>query len=217
MSKLFDFDLNNKKSNFLIGTDEAGRGPLAGPVVSAAVCFKEVTPEIVKKLELLNDSKKLSHKQREFLYEIIKEHAIYSIIEISVEEIEEINILQAALKGMRLACENVQKQLQDEVEVFVDGKIKIPKFGFSQTTIVKGDGTSASIAAASILAKVYRDRIMCDFAQKYPNYDWASNKGYGTAKHIDAIKKYGVTPLHRMSFLTKLFQQKDEKQLELEF
>ena len=216
MSVLFEYDAKNKSAPFLIGTDEAGRGPLAGPVVSAAVCFKEVNQEILQELSLLNDSKKLTHKQRENLFEIIIRHALYSIKVISVDEIEKINILQAALKGMRLSCENVFKQLDADAEVFVDGKIKVPKLNLKQTTIVKGDATSASIAAASILAKVHRDRLMFEYAKKYPNYDWESNKGYGTAKHIQAIKDYGLTPLHRKSFLGNILAPKTETQLKLE-
>ena len=213
MSQLFTFDKENKTLSYLIGTDEAGRGPLAGPVVSAAVCFKNIDELIIEKLKLINDSKKLSHKQREYLYEIIKENTIYSIAVIDVAEIEKINILQAALKGMRLACENVHKQLDADVEVFVDGKIKVPNLKIKQTTLVKGDGKSASVAAASILAKVYRDKLMCEYAKKYPQYDWDSNKGYGTAKHVDAIRKYGITKLHRKSFLTNILNTEKTEQL----
>ena len=217
MSQLFDFDKENKSSPYLIGTDEAGRGPLAGPVVSAAVCFPKITDELITELNLINDSKKLSHKQRENLYEVIKANSIYSIAVIEVEEIERINILQAALKGMRLACEEVKKQLDAEAEVFVDGKIKVPNLNIKQTTLVKGDGRSASVAAASILAKVFRDELMCEYAKQYPEYDWCANKGYGTAKHVEAIRKYGLTTLHRKSFLTNILENKEEKQLRLNF
>ena len=217
MSQLFTFDKENKTLPYLIGTDEAGRGPLAGPVVSAAVCFKTVNSDIVNELKLINDSKKLTHKQREVLYEIIKSNSIYSISIIDVEEIEKINILQAALKGMRLSCEKIQKLVDSECEVFVDGKIKIPNLQMPQSTIVKGDGKSASIAAASILAKVCRDKLMCEYAKQYPHYDWEANKGYGTKKHIEAIQKYGITPLHRKSFLTNILSQKANEQLRLVF
>ena len=214
MSKLFQFDKKNKNATFLIGTDEAGRGPLAGPVVAAAVCFPEINKNIISKLELVNDSKKLSHKQREILYEVIKDNSIYSINEVGVKEIEQINILQAALKAMRISCEEVCHKLNSDCEVFVDGNKKIPQFSVFQRTIVKGDSTSASIAAASILAKVYRDNIMCEYAKMYPEYDFESNKGYGTQKHIEAIKKFGVTPIHRACFLRKILAPKVE-QLEL--
>ncbi len=217
MSLLFDFDKNNKKSKFLIGTDEAGRGPLAGPVVAAAVCFKDVTLEILELLDAVNDSKKLTHKKRAELFEIIKEHSVYSIKVVDVKEIEKINILQAALKAMRLSCEEVASQLDGEAEVFVDGNKKVPNLKLTQRTIVKGDGTSASIAAASILAKVYRDELMCEYAKKFPEYGWENNKGYGSAKHIEALKKYGVTKHHRKSFLKNILLEFQPVQTKLEF
>lgn len=216
MSLLFDFDNDQRSQKFVIGTDEAGRGPLAGPVVAAAVSFKDISSSLVDELSLLNDSKKLTHKQREILYAKIQKHACYSITVIDVEEIEKINILQAALKGMRISCENVFAQLADEAEVFVDGKILVPKLSLKQTAFVKGDGKSASIAAASILAKVYRDKLMCDYAKQYPYYAWEQNKGYGTQKHIDAIKIHGITPLHRKSFLKNILSPKEEIQLLME-
>lgn len=215
MNKLFDFDKKNKKTTYLIGTDEAGRGPLAGPVAAAAVCFPEITKEIIKKLELINDSKQLSEKQREYLYEIIKENSVYSITSIEVDEIEKENILRCSLKAMKISCENIIKKIGNKVEVFVDGNKKIPQFIYPQKTIVKGDAASASIAAASILAKVYRDNIMNKYAQIYPEYDFENNKGYGTKKHIEAILKYGITPIHRQSFLKKIFERENEKQLTL--
>lgn len=215
MNKLFDFDKKNKKTTCLIGTDEAGRGPLAGPVAAAAVCFPEITKEIIKKLELINDSKQLSEKQREYLYEIIKENSVYSITSIEVDEIEKENILRCSLKAMKISCENIIKKIGNKIEVFVDGNKKIPQFIYPQKTIVKGDAASASIAAASILAKVYRDNIMNKYAQIYPEYDFENNKGYGTKKHIEAILKYGITPIHRQSFLKKIFERENEKQLTL--
>lgn len=207
MSKLFDFDKKNKKAKFLIGTDEAGRGPLAGPVVAAAVVFKRLSPKIKKELEILNDSKKLTPKKRELLFDIIIEHSIYSIKEVDVETIEKINILQSALLAMKMACEEVIKNLDGECEIFVDGNKNIPDFKYKQTAIVKGDGTSASIAAASILAKVYRDRLMDKLDEEYPFYAWKKNKGYGTKAHTDAIKEYGITVYHRESFLKKFLNE----------
>ena len=208
MSELFDFDKKNKKAKFLIGTDEAGRGPLAGPVVAAAVVFKKLTNKVKSELELLNDSKKLTPKKREALYDIIIKHSIYSIKEVDVETIEKINILQSALLAMKLACEEVASQLDGKYEVFVDGNKKIPNFDSKQTPIIKGDATSASVAAASILAKVYRDRLMDKLDEEFPFYSWKKNKGYGTKAHIDAIKEYGITVYHRESFLKK-FKNED--------
>ena len=215
MSILFEFDAKNKKSKFLIGTDEAGRGPLAGPVVAAAVCFKKLDSDILYLLDSVNDSKKLTHVSRENLSELIKKYSVYSIVSIDVDEIEKINILQAALKAMRLACNNVADKIGEKVEVFVDGKIKIPNLKHPQKIIVKGDSKSASIAAASILAKVYRDKLMCSYAKDYPDYDWENNKGYGTKKHIKAIKEFGVTPLHRKSFLSKILDVQTDIQMYL--
>ncbi len=203
MSELFDFDKKTKKAKFLIGTDEAGRGPLAGPVVAAAVVFKRLSAKVKNELEILNDSKKLSAKKREALYDVIIKHSFYSIKEIDVETIEKINILQSALLAMKLACDEVASQLDGEYEVFVDGNKKIPDLNCKQTSIVKGDGTSAAIAAASILAKVYRDRLMDKLDEEFPFYNWKKNKGYGTKVHIDAIKEYGITVYHRESFLKK--------------
>ena len=217
MSKLFDFDKENKQSKYLIGTDEAGRGPLAGPVVAAAVCFTALTDEITNALEILNDSKQLSEKQRVMLFDLIQKYAVFSITEISVEEIEKINILQASLKAMKISCANVMKQLDENVEIFIDGNKKIPNFDYKQKTIVKGDGTSASIAAASILAKVHRDNLMHKYAEKYPEYDFSQNKGYGTKKHVQAILEHGTTPIHRQSFLKKIFAKEEQTQLTLEF
>ena len=215
MNKLFDFDKKNKSKNYLLGTDEAGRGPLAGPVVAAAVCFPEITKEIIKKLELINDSKQLSEKQREYLFDLIKDNSVYSVTPVSAEEIEKENILRCSLKAMKISCENVIQTIGNDIEVFVDGNRKIPQVNFYQKTIVKGDGKSASVAAASILAKVYRDNLMREYALKYPEYDFGHNKGYGTQKHIDAILKYGTTPIHRQSFLKKIFERENQKQLVL--
>ena len=217
MSKLFDFDRENKQSKYLIGTDEAGRGPLAGPVVAAAVCFTQITDEITTALAILNDSKQLSENQRVMLFDLIKKYSIFSITEISVEEIEKINILQASLKAMKISCENVIKQLDENIEIFIDGNKKIPNFNYKQKTIVKGDGTSASIAAASILAKVYRDNLMKEYSKKYPEYNFAKNKGYGTKKHVQAILENGTTPKNRQSFLKKIFAKEEQTQLTLEF
>jgi ribonuclease HII len=118
---------------------------------------------------------------------------------------------------MRISCSNVINQLDDDVEILIDGNRKIPNFNYKQRTVVKGDATSASIAAASILAKVYRDDLMSQYAEKYPEYDFLKNKGYGTKKHVQAILEHGTTPIHRQSFLKKIFAKEEQKQLTLEF
>lgn len=200
MNCLLEFDRNfNAQTLTLIGTDEAGRGPGAGGVFAAAVCFK---PEAYTcaELKLLNDSKKLSEKKREFLYDVIKEVSFYSIKMIDIEEIERINILRASLLAMHFAVNAIAKE---QVLVLVDGNKKIPNLKFNQNTIVKGDSKSAVIAAASILAKVERDRYMKELHTKYPYYNWEKNKGYLTKEHIEAIKKHGPCEFHRSSFLKK--------------
>lgn len=207
---IFDFDefervqknLFHNGYNFVLGCDEAGRGPGAGPLYTACVCFKD-TKNLKNILSDLNDSKKLSEKTRQKLYPLIIENSIYSIIEISVEKIEKLNILNASLFGMKQAATNVIKELNDEnVIVLVDGNKPLKNFAYSQKAIIKGDATSASIAAASILAKVSRDNLMYKLDKKYPKYGFAQNKGYLTKEHIKAIKDFGTTEIHRKSFLT---------------
>ena len=201
MSELFNFD--NAFNLNIIGTDEAGRGPGAGDVFAAAVFF----PASVDKhlFKNLNDSKKLTAKKREELYAIIKENAVYSIISSSVEEINSLNILRASLLAMKRACEEVVSKIGTEkIKILVDGNKLIKDFNYPQQCVIKGDAKSASIAAASILAKVERDRYMLELAQKYPMYDWENNKGYLTPKHIDGIKKYGLTPYHRKKFVENI-------------
>ena len=176
---------------FVAGVDEAGRGPLAGPLVVAAVIFEKG-----KNLPPVNDSKKLSAKQREFLYdEIISWAKKYSIVELGVEEIDSLNILQATHKGMRMAVGSL------EIAQFalIDG-LPVQNMPVPSKAIVKGDGKSASIAAASILAKVYRDRVMYKYSETYPDYGFAENKGYGTKRHMEAIAKHGPCPIHRKTF-----------------
>ena len=207
MSELFQFDKSFNK--IIIGTDEAGRGPAAGGVFCACACFKEKSETLIQELSTLNDSKKLSKKRREQLFDIIKENTIHSIINIEVNEIEEINILNASLKGMKLACEAVVAQLRlsadekKEILTLVDGNKLIKNYDYPQKYIIKGDGTSASIAAASILAKVSRDRYMEKLDAEFPQYLWAKNAGYLTAEHLAAIDKYGLCKYHRPSFLKK--------------
>ena len=200
--KLFDYDLSLKKT--IIGTDEAGRGCGAGGVFAAAVCFNNnLTKDLRHELAILNDSKKLSKKHREEIFDIIKNNTINSVICIEVEEIERINILNASLKAMNLACSDVIKQIsakEEELLVLVDGNRLIRQFDYPQLPIIKGDGTSASIAAASILAKVTRDRWMKKLDEMYPQYGLAKHKGYPTKAHIEALNQYGLQDFYRRSY-----------------
>ena len=180
----------------IAGIDEVGRGPLAGSVYACAIIFERdfIIPEV-------KDSKKLSEKKREFLVEIIKENAIsYNIGTASEMEIDKINIRQASFLAMHRAIEGLDIQPD---YLLVDG-FDLPDSIIQSAGIIKGDDKSFTIAAASILAKVSRDAYMKDLDKKYPNYKFAKNKGYGTKEHIEAIKKYGITPVHRKSFLTKI-------------
>ncbi|MBR2069698.1 MAG: ribonuclease HII [Candidatus Gastranaerophilales bacterium] len=205
---LFEFDKNEKitsEVDFIIGTDEAGRGPASGGVWAGAVCFFENTNEELFKE--LNDSKKLSPKKREALYEIIKENSFWAIKAVNVQKIEEINILQSALLAMNYAVKDVINQINSRNCItLVDGNKLIKNFAFKQKFIIKGDSKSASIAAASILAKVSRDRYMDKIHEEFPQYDWKNNKGYLTKKHIEAIEKYGITKYHRPSFLKNIIK-----------
>ena len=198
---LFQFDKNFNKT--IIGTDEAGRGPAAGGVFAAAVCFEKVTESLIKDLEILNDSKKLTAKKRNSIYDVIKNNTLNEIICVEVEEIEKINILNASLKAMNLACSQIIKT--PDVMVLVDGNKLIKNFNYPQQFVIKGDSKSASIAAASILAKVTRDRYMEKLQEEFPMYNWAKNAGYLTKEHLDAIDKHGLCKYHRPSFLRKHF------------
>lgn len=202
--KLFNFDKQFHK--IIVGTDEAGRGPAAGGVYSAAVCFEQLTNGLIKDLEILNDSKKLTPQKRNLIFDIIKNNTLNKIVCIEVNEIEKINILNASLKGMNLACSNVIQRIKEEnILTLVDGNKLIKNFPYAQECIIKGDSKSASIAAASILAKVSRDRYMEQLHEEYPVYNWAKNAGYLTKEHLAAIDKYGLTKYHRPSFLRKHF------------
>lgn len=177
----------------IAGIDEVGRGPLAGPVVTAAVILKENDL-----IEGINDSKKLSAAKRESLYDIIIDRAVsYAFGIVSAEEIDSINILQATYKAMRqaLASLNVKPDF-----VLADA-VTIPNIDIKQQGIIKGDAKSISIGAASIIAKVYRDRMMDEYAKIYPEYGFEQNKGYGSQSHIEAIKKFGPCPIHRKTFI----------------
>ncbi len=209
---LFNFD--NQFNKIIIGTDEAGRGPAAGGVFASAVYFPKKSEELIEELSILNDSKKLTKAKRESIYDTILNNTINSTICVEVEEIEEINILNSSLKAMKLACENVAKQLQnDDILVLVDGNKLIKDFTIKQQYVIKGDSKSASIAAASILAKVTRDRYMEELDKEFPEYNWGKNAGYLTKEHLDAIDKYGLCKYHRPSFLKKHFEK--NKQLNL--
>lgn len=198
---LLEREVKSKGFKFVCGVDEAGRGPLAGPVCAAAVILP-----IDTEIEGLNDSKKLSEKKREELFPIIKEKAIgYSIAFASVEEIEEHNILNATYLAMNRAIEGLKTPADFAL---IDGNrvptgIKVPC-----QTVVKGDSKSMSVAAASILAKVTRDRLMLEIDKEYPQYNFKKHKGYGTKEHTDLILKYGISPVHRPSFLKKLLGEK---------
>lgn len=180
------------------GIDEAGRGPLAGPVFAAAV----ILPESCE-IEGLNDSKKLSAKKREELFPLIEAKAVsFGIGFATEEEIDEINILQATFLAMKRACDALSQRPD---LALVDGN-RIPPLGVPVKTIVKGDSLSANIAAASILAKVSRDRLMGKIDGIYPEYGFAKHKGYGTALHVEMLKKYGPCPIHRKTFLKKILE-----------
>lgn len=178
---------------YICGIDEVGRGPLAGPVVACAVILpKDET------ILYLNDSKQVSAKKREELYDIIISKAVaYGVGVISEERIDEINILQATYEAMRMAISN----LKVTPDVLLNDAVKIPEVPIRQVPIIKGDTLSASIAAASIVAKVTRDRMMQEYGKIYPGYDFESNMGYGSANHIKAIKEIGPTPIHRKTFI----------------
>lgn len=181
------------------GIDEVGRGPLAGPVVAAAVILPKEC-----KIEGVNDSKKLSAKKREELYDIILEKALsYGIGIVSNERIDEINILQATYEAMREAL----SQLSPKADYILADAVTIPRVSTPQRGIIKGDAKSMSIGAASIVAKVYRDRLMEAFDEVYPGYGFGANKGYGSAEHIEGIKKLGITPIHRKTFVKNFLPQ----------
>lgn len=197
-----EYENKNIARGFLsiCGVDEAGRGPLAGPVCAAAVILPENTV-----IEGVNDSKKLSEKKREALFDVIKEQALaYSIAFASVEEIEKMNILNAAMLAMKRAVEGLEPRTD---YAMIDGN-RMPPLSIEGECIVKGDAKSMSIACASILAKVSRDRLLYEYDKEFPQYLFAKHKGYGTKAHIEAILKYGPCKYHRPSFLKKIYNKK---------
>lgn len=197
--KKFEQNLYNEGYKLICGIDEAGRGPLAGPVVVGAVVMK---PE--SKIEWVNDSKKVTEKRRDILYDKITEETIaWGVGIVSEKEIDEINILNATKKGLHIAIGEVIEKLGKKPEIVITDALKeIDTFGIPYQSIIKGDATCYSISCASIIAKVTRDRIMKEWDEVYPQYGFNSHKGYGTAKHIEAIKKYGPSPIHRKTFIT---------------
>ncbi len=178
---------------YICGIDEVGRGPLAGPVVAGAV----ILPKDCSIL-YINDSKQLSEKKREELYDIIMEQAVACAVGYATpERIDEINILQATYEAMREAI----NRLSPAPDILLNDAVTIPGISIRQVPIIKGDAKSISIGAASIIAKVTRDRLMVEYDKVFPEYDFAGNKGYGSQAHIEALKKYGPTPIHRRSFI----------------
>ncbi|NME35701.1 ribonuclease HII [Fusobacterium sp. FSA-380-WT-3A] len=198
MSKLYKFDI--EKGKIILGVDEAGRGPLAGPVVAAAVRIREYHDFF----EDINDSKKLSEKKRENLFEKILTFCDVGIGIATVEEIDEVNILNATFLAMNRAIEDIKSQNIDYDIVLVDGNKLIKNYNGNQECIVKGDGKSLSIATASIIAKVTRDRIMLKFSEIYPEYHFEKHKGYGTKLHREILLEKGPLEIHRKTFLKKI-------------
>lgn len=189
------FEREYGSCGYVCGIDEVGRGPLAGPVVAGAVILPKD-----EQILYLNDSKKLSAKKREELYDIIMEKAVATGIGIiSPARIDEINILQATYEAMRMAIGNLKVQ----PDLLLNDAVTIPEVEIPQVPIIKGDAKSVSIAAASIIAKVTRDRLMVEYDKVLPGYDFASNKGYGTKKHIEGLKELGPSPIHRRTFIKK--------------
>lgn len=195
LSLMWEFERQYEDCAFICGIDEAGRGPLAGPVAAGAA----ILPKDCQIL-YLNDSKKLSESRREELFLEIKEKAIaWSVGIVGPERIDEINILQATYEAMRQAI----SKLDPVPQVLLNDAVTIPGVAIPQVPIIKGDAKSVSIAAASILAKVTRDHMMEEYDKDYPEYGFAKHKGYGTPAHITALKEFGPTPIHRRTFITK--------------
>lgn len=193
MEEMYIYERQYADFQYICGIDEVGRGPLAGPVVAGAVILPKDCDILY-----LNDSKKLSEKKREALYDEIMQKAVATGIGIvGPNVIDEINILQATYEAMRIAISN----LQVTPNLLLNDAVTIPEVNIRQVPIIKGDAKSASIAAASIIAKVTRDRLMVQYDEVLPGYGFASNKGYGSAMHIQAIKEMGATPIHRQSFI----------------
>ena len=196
IEKLKVYEKEYESLGYVCGIDEVGRGPLAGPVVAGAVILPKDCDILY-----INDSKQLSEKKREELYDVIMEKAVSTGLGfVSPERIDQINILQATYEAMREAI----AKLSPQPDLLLNDAVTIPKVAIRQVPIIKGDAKSISIAAASIIAKVTRDRLMVQYDSVFPEYGFASNKGYGAAAHIEALRKYGPTPIHRRSFIKNL-------------
>ena len=194
--KMKEYEKRYDSFSYICGIDEVGRGPLAGPVVAGAVILPKACDILY-----INDSKQLSEKKREELYAVIMEKAIATGLGfVAPQRIDEINILQATYEAMREAV----SKLNPQPDLLLNDAVTIPGILVKQVPIIKGDAKSISIAAASIIAKVTRDRLMVDYDTVYPEYGFASNKGYGAKAHLEALKKYGPTPIHRQSFIKNL-------------
>lgn len=194
--KMKSFEKEYASYSYICGIDEVGRGPLAGPVVAGAVILPKDCDILY-----LNDSKQLSEKKREELYDVIMEKAVSTGLGfVSPERIDQINILQATYEAMREAI----AKLSPQPDLLLNDAVTIPKVAIRQVPIIKGDAKSISIAAASIIAKVTRDRLMVQYDSVFPEYGFASNKGYGAVAHIEALRKYGPTSIHRRSFIKNL-------------
>ncbi|MFA5804586.1 MAG: ribonuclease HII [Melioribacteraceae bacterium] len=203
--KTFDNKFLSRKIKFLAGCDEAGRGPIAGPVVAAAVIFDKKTFH-----KEINDSKQIPEKKREELINWILQNCLcYGVGIIDHQEIEEINILQASLKAMKIAVSKLAKKPN---LILIDGNKSFPS-EIETKTIVKGDAKSFSIAAASIIAKVTRDKIMKEAHENFPVYSWNHNKGYATLEHRVAVKKFGASPFHRKGFLSRILNDNIQEKL----
>lgn len=211
------FDKEKERSllghRFIIGVDEAGRGPLCGPVVAAAVCYKQnnfaIPENLTKEFVFIRDSKKLSEKQREHIFNVIQEHFYVGIGIVNAETIDRVNILQATFLAMKSATVELLRKLKNihetsgrglDVYLLVDGNQVIPNCSYKQEAVIGGDGLVKSIAAASIIAKVTRDRMMDEYDKEYPGYSFSKHKGYGTKVHMDALRRLGPCLIHRMSF-----------------
>lgn len=199
MKTMFQYERQHADCEYICGIDEVGRGPLAGPVVAAAVILPKDCDILY-----LNDSKQLSEKKREELYaEILEKAVAYGVGMADEKRIDAINILNADYEAMRMAIQKLSVQ----PDLLLNDAVKIPEVSIPQISIIKGDAKSASIAAASIVAKVTRDRLMVSYDELYPGYGFAKNKGYGSKEHIDAIKAKGPCEIHRRSFITHFWQE----------
>ncbi len=206
-------EIASKGAFSVVGVDEAGRGPLCGPVVASAVCYKDqgfvIPVELEKEFSLIRDSKKLSETQRERMFDFIHEHFFVGVGIVHADTIDRVNILQATFLAMKSAIASLRKQVttnsqqrygDENFYLLIDGNQEIPNLSLRQEAVVSGDSTVKSIAAASIIAKVTRDRMIVEYDTMYPQYGLAQHKGYGTKLHMDALRKYGPSPIHRMSF-----------------